>query len=937
VFLFCQTCIAQTTVKPTIDFSAIENWPSLDYNVGISDEGDYFFYVVNNMPQDNCTMTVESIDGIWKKEIVGASDGFFSSDNKRFVFYYKDTLHLLGLGSNVDNFICNVSFFKSASLRNVIAYKLKDDDSTLHIFDLTKSFLSKISSVDDFFFNQNTSLLITSRRSQGDSLIYDLLSFDYSNLKIDSLWTLSEQRNKDFSITNLVFDRDGTGVAFKVEKPRKENCAEIWYYNFLSKTSKLLFSQNAFAKSSPSNWLIDGYRLSKNGKFLFVQLNEQSNPDKGRTNYVSMDVWNYKDVKLQAEQLMKPEDTRSLTMSINVISGKMLLINENGEKIDNDDNEDHLILNGNESKEALWWNYIPNTYYLYSLVSGSKQKFVTGTSLYAFSFSPNGRYIVYFNGNSNAYMSYDIKNRVTHNISHSIPANFRDKNSANPKSSFPVGPAGWLQDNTILVYDNYDIWKIDPENKIKPINITNVKSSRNYNTQFRLAHAYQGSDLVDEDDMLLVGFSPSTKYNGFYKVTIKQNTLDSLSMGPYLLDHQVPISFSQEADKGMTPIKAKNNNTWLVKRQDNQHAPNLFLTTDFINYRAITNLEPQKHYNWLKADLVSFKTSDGKVLQGVLYKPENLNPLKEYPVIINYYEQLSHRLYSFLKPDYCRDNIDIPWFVSRGFAVFTPDIDFTWGASSGKINGENACKAIVGAYNHLLKIPWIDSKHIGIQGHSFGGQLTNYIITHSNDFAAAVEAAGTSDLVSTYLILAWPLANNGTDRQRITEIGQGRMGGSLWEQPELYLKASPVLNADEIKSPLLIMHNKKDQLVPWSQGLEMFMALRRLNKKVWMLQYDNGGHNVAGEEAKDYTIRLTQYFDHYLKSAPAPVWMTRGIPARLKQVITGYDFDPENSCGKDCKVCKMWNEKMKKDSAGTMKEIVEKIKTEHWIGDGIGN
>jgi dipeptidyl aminopeptidase/acylaminoacyl peptidase len=114
----------------------------------------------------------------------------------------------------------------------------------------------------------------------------------------------------------------------------------------------------------------------------------------------------------------------------------------------------------------------------------------------------------------------------------------------------------------------------------------------------------------------------------------------------------------------------------------------------------------------------------------------------------------------------------------------------------------------------------------------------------------------------------------------------------LWENPLLYLKGSAVLNADKVKIPMLIMHNEKDNQVQWHQGLEFYMALRRLKKRVWLLQYDNQEHSLYGEDAKDYTIRMTQFFDHYLKGASAPVWMTKGVPAKETQFKTGYELDP---------------------------------------------
>jgi hypothetical protein len=155
--------------------------------------------------------------------------------------------------------------------------------------------------------------------------------------------------------------------------------------------------------------------------------------------------------------------------------------------------------------------------------------------------------------------------------------------------------------------------------------------------------------------------------------------------------------------------------------------------------------------------------------------------------------------------------------------------------------------------------------------------------------------------------------------------GQHRMAGTMWDNQQGYIENSPIFKADKVTTPLLIRHNKGDQAVPWGQAVEFFIALRRLDKPVWMLQYDAGGHgNVLEKDKMDYTIRLTQYFNHFLKGAPTPKWMTQGIPATMKGIENGFSLDPAANCGtkeKPCKVCKKWNEKWNKDSIAVKEEI----------------
>ncbi len=104
------------------------------------------------------------------------------------------------------------------------------------------------------------------------------------------------------------------------------------------------------------------------------------------------------------------------------------------------------------------------------------------------------------------------------------------------------------------------------------------------------------------------------------------------------------------------------------------------------------------------------------------------------------------------------------------------------------------------------------------------------------------------------------------------------------------------------------MHNKKDNIVPWNQALELFTGLRRLGKKTWMLQYDNGSHVLSNSvDQLDYHFRLSQFFDHYLKGYPPPKWMTQGTPTSFNQIDERYELDLEGYCGKDCKICQEKN------------------------------
>lgn len=332
--------------------------------------------------------------------------------------------------------------------------------------------------------------------------------------------------------------------------------------------------------------------------------------------------------------------------------------------------------------------------------------------------------------------------------------------------------------------------------------------------------------------------------------------------------------------------KAKNADLFAYLKSNFNTSPDLYITNDYWNKaEKLTAINPQmSDYNWGTAELFSWTSYAGIPLQGILYKPEDFDPTKKFPVMIYFYEQHSNNLYSYFPPAPSRSTVNIPFFVSRGYIVFTPDIHYTVGQP-----GMDSYNAVVSGAEALAQNSWVDIKNMAIQGQSWGGYQVAYIITQTNMFKAAAAGAPVSNMTSAYGGIRW---ESGRSRQYQYERTQSRLGYSMNDSLQLYIKNSPVFYTKNIETPLLIMHNDKDGAVPWYQGIELFMSMRRLGKPVWLLQYNNEAHNLLyRRNTKDLSIRLQQFFDHYLKGEPAPIWMTRGLPAIEKGINWGYDLE----------------------------------------------
>lgn len=486
--------------------------------------------------------------------------------------------------------------------------------------------------------------------------------------------------------------------------------------------------------------------------------------------------------------------------------------------------------------------------------------------------SPSARFVIWFRDRQ--YWAYEVATGQTRCISSKVDVPLWDTDDRHPAPSEAYGVAAWTQgDNAVLVYGKYDIWQLDPLGEDDPVCLT-AREGEKRNLRFR----YKNTDpencrfLSTGDRMLLDVFDYQDKY-----------------MGLGLLKYGAPAAPSVSVLDGHAytqVLKARDAQVFTWQRANFSESPDIWLSrgTDFAKAVQLTDANPQmKDYSWGTAQLERWYAYDGSQSEGVLYVPENIDPEKKYPMLCVFYETGSEDLYRHYTMEPSWSWVNYPFYVSRGYVVFVPDIHYNSGRP-----GEDAYNYVCsGAEEMCRRYPWIDKERIGIDGQSWGGYQTAFLITRTDMFACAGSGAPVSNMTSAYGGIRW---ESGDSRQAQYEQGQSRIGGNLWEKTFQYLANSPVFFADRVNTPLLIMHNDADGAVPWYQGIELFMDLRRLRKPVWMLQYNGEAHNIrARKNRKDITRRLQQFFDHYLKDEPMPKWMKEGIPMIRKGQEWGFE------------------------------------------------
>jgi dipeptidyl aminopeptidase/acylaminoacyl peptidase len=357
--------------------------------------------------------------------------------------------------------------------------------------------------------------------------------------------------------------------------------------------------------------------------------------------------------------------------------------------------------------------------------------------------------------------------------------------------------------------------------------------------------------------MLLRAENEWTRDTGFYRLK---------------MDGSPPENLLMAARNFSMPVKAKNADVLVLTASTFNEFPDLLVAKpDFKELRKVSNANPWKsQLLWGTAELVRFKNLDGVQLSGVLIKPENFDPNKKYPMMVYIYEKLSQNLHHFVNPA-PGTSINATYYASNGYLVFMPDIVYTVGYP-----GQSALKCVLPGIQAVVDKGIVDEKAIGIQGHSWGGYQIAFMITQTNRFKAASAGAPVANMTSAYSGIRW---GTGLPRQFQYERTQSRIGGSLWQYRSRFLENSPIFAADRVQTPLLMLHNDQDDAVPWYQGIEYFLALRRLDKEAYLFNYNGELHGLRKRvNQKDYTVRLQQFFDHHLKAAPKPEWMEKGIP-----------------------------------------------------------
>lgn len=774
-----------------------------------------------------------------------------------------------------------------------LAYRLKSADRELRVRELATHKELRFPGVDAYLFSEDGRALLLVSGTNPQVLRW----IDLPGGRAKTVW---EGRGAG----SVVFDGSGRQLAFVVKDgDAGQPGRSIWHYGVGAARASKVAADDPLA--NPGR-LDAGLRLheirgfSRDGRQLLVDLEPVEPQVRPREDAVDVDVWSYRDERLQSKQLADVaagKAVRRYAALLDIGKRSLMRIEQANETLG--DRAYHAALGevallerraGNPDLSEYHWNAAGELATELVFFRDGRRVPVSKGNLPAEGrpqLSPGARFVVYFDPGSGSFSSREIGSGAVRDIGRGISTSWYRFDAAwrPPAWQRLRGIAGWLRDDAgVLVYDAYDLWLLDPRGVEPPVNLTNGYGIR-HRTVFTLRSDAPLRERVfaPGERLILAAFDRVSKQSGFFARSLNgAANPQRLTMS----DH----AYYLPTGEGWMPVRAKHAQHYLVRRESAVESPNFFATSDFRAFTALSDLHPERAFNGLDAQLMTWARDDGARAQAIVYRPEDFDPAHKYPVIFNYYELSTDglNLYPPPAPLTTGCEINIRTYVSRGYVVVRPDIHY----ETGKVR-DNAVRAVVSAAEHMKSMPWVDGARLGVQGCSFGGIATNSVVTSTGLFAAAASSSGMVDLVSAYGGVWLPnpqISSGGASLQGLFETGQLRMGATLWERPDLYIGNSAIFHADEVSTPILLMHTRDDVICPLANAIEFFTALRRLGKPAWLLQYNQGNHRVDGRYAEDFALRLQQFFDHYLRGAPPPKWMTEGVPARLKGTETGLEL-----------------------------------------------
>jgi len=749
--------------------------------------------------------------------------------------------------------------------------KKKDDGAELTIRDLQTGANLSVQSVVDFAISADDGYVAYATQSKDGKA-------DGMHVRSLASGAVRELGTGIGHFSNLTFSPEGAQLAYLSDVATFANDAPrfaAFAFDAAAADAKAVAVLDARTSGLPASLAPSPngtLAFTKDGKKLFVGTAAVPTPKPTDTpEPMPVDLWSYRDAQLQSVQKHDADfiAKRTLRGVVDLPTGKYLQLATADMRTVVASDEPGAYVLGIDSRaydKAASWAPSRRDDYLVSLADGSRRLALRGVAEDD-RLSPAGDYLIGYDEKARLYTI--VRARDGHRATVAAPkgAGWFDEVDDHPNPPPPYGIGGWVAgDRGVVLYDRYDMWLADPDTGALT-SLTQGLGRKNHIAFRALALDRNRTSFALDAPLITTAFDERTKDSGIYSADVRGATAPKrVVMQPSVIG---------------VPLKAKSAEVYAFTWQSFVETPNLYVSfANFAAAKKISDANPQQaNYRWGTAHLVRYKNTLGKAMDGVALVPDGYDKTKKYPMLVYFYERFSDTLNAYrtpapgTSPNFMR-------YVSNGYIVLLPDVAYENGHP-----GRSALHCILPAIDAAEKQYSIDDQRVGIAGHSWAAYQINYMITQTHRFRAVEAGAAVANMTSAYGGIR---LESGVVREGQYEYGQSRIGATPWDRPDLYLENSGLFHIQNVTTPYLTIHNDADDAVPWSQGVEYFTAMRRLNKQAYMFTFNGEVHNLRGREAQKYwTVHMDEWFDYFLKGARRPSWMETGVayPDRGKRNI----------------------------------------------------
>lgn len=814
----------------------------------LSEKGNWVSYTMKYHDSSD-TLFIKNIEKNEVHKFIEGTKGKFLNEKAFVCIENGNQLSITNLNTGLKKVFNEVNKFDSVNNDKYILFQMNGENQTkkMILFNIETALAKEWNNVTELNYNNEKNALAYTIAEKNNNQI-NILFFE----KEKEQTLLVENSSSNYS--GLTWQSNGTSISFFKDKKK------IGYYS-LRENRLFEFDTNTEGNLANNHQLYirgnSSLKISEDGNHVFFEI-EQKNTIKDSSD---VQIWNtadrwvypqYNEIKgwqkIPKIAVWNPRQNRYKQLTTNDFPKGFL-----------SQNQKHVITYNPMDYEPQFKYTGSSDIYITNIATGVKELVV---EKYPFQediihTSPCGNYIVYFKTGN--WFLYSIVNKMHKNLTATIATPFYSESYDMPDNPPACGFAGWTEKNEVLLYDQYDVWKLS----LNGLNSLRLTKGREQKITYRLIQQYPEN-------------KNRTNFNRFEK-------------GVYNLSKGLLFSIKGEEKKGYASwndkkgleilvnkkkrvtqiIKAKKDNSYVYVEEHFNQSPKIMFLNKRLNKEKVlfeSNLH-QQYFEWGFSKKIAYQSPKGNQLYGALFYPAGYSEDKKYPMIVKIYESLSDSYDQYVNPTaYNSTGFNISNFTSQGFFVLLPDIEYQIGDP-----GLSATACVVTATETAIKEASIDKTKIGLIGHSFGGYETNFIITQTNLFAAAIAGSGNSDIISSYLYLA---KNLGKPNQWRYEDYQGRMGKTLFEDWSGYIRNSPLFQIDKVKTPLLLWTGSEDFHVNYTQSIKFYLAHRRLQNTNILVMYDKEGHVLMNKKNQlDLTQKTEDWFRHYLKDEPKSLWM----------------------------------------------------------------